>query len=184
MTPRRARMRWENALLGDSEERLGGCREKHVEGPWKKRMLANRGFPTEAATTALHSDLRVMTRTALFLLEIPCRGSVAHVALRCTSLGRSKMRRCISYPSLQIPWFRGATEMFLDFTKDRLRFVGRLKTYCADLLGICSSRQWGSSCRDGSSLCEHTLARRSKVDLALQHNTCLDDKILLNCLRR
>jgi hypothetical protein len=153
-------------------------------------MLANRGFPTEAATTALHSDLRVMARTALFLLEIPCRGSVAHVALRSTSLGRSKMRRCISYPSLQIPWFRGATEMFLDFTKDRLRFVGRLKTYRADLLGICSFRQWGlegrlgSSCRDGSSLCEHTLARRSKVDLALQHNTCLDDKILLNCLRR
>jgi hypothetical protein len=122
-------MRSENALLGDSEERLGRVPRKHVERPWEKGMLANRGFSTEAATTALHSDLRVMARTALFLREIPCRGSVAHVALRSTSLGRSKMRRCISYPSLQIPWFRGATEMFLDFTKDRLRFVGWLKIY-------------------------------------------------------
>lgn len=83
-------MRSENALLGDSEERLGRVPRKTRGTPLEKGMLANRGFPTEAATTALHSDLRIMARTGLFLLEIPCRGSVAHVALRSTSLGRSK----------------------------------------------------------------------------------------------
>jgi hypothetical protein len=87
-------MRLEGALLDDSEERLGAVpRKKHVERPWEKRMLANRGFPAEATTTApLHSDPHVMPGIALLALEIRCRRSVAHVAQRSTSLGRSTMR--------------------------------------------------------------------------------------------
>ena len=127
--------------IGPFRAEARGSAAKNTWNPWKSDA-GRPWLPCQATSTAIHSDLRLMPRTASLLLESPCGGSVAHVTQRSTSLGRSTMRWCISPPSFQKPWFRWATG-----TVPALHEIGSFRGSVQnllkpdpDLLRICSFR--------------------------------------------